>query len=119
MTSILVIEDSMVEAEQIVQCLRQSGYNVFNVTTAEAAKAILEKRTFDAIVTDIVLPGQSGFGFCRELRNHQEMADVPIIICSSKSSKIDKSWGMKQGASAYVTKPINPEELIQTLERFV
>lgn len=119
MASVLVIEDSAIEADQIMKCLQQSGFDALNVTTAEAAKAILEQKTFDAILTDVVLPGQSGFGFCRELRNYDKTANVPIIICSSKSSKIDKNWGMKQGASAYVTKPVNPEELIQTIRQFI
>ncbi|MGF1491902.1 MAG: response regulator transcription factor [Microcoleaceae cyanobacterium] len=118
MARVLVIEDSMTEAEQIISCLQQAEYEVISVTTAEAAKAILEQKTFDAILTDVVLPGQSGFGFCRELRNHQKTAEIPIIICSSKSSNIDKKWGLRQGASAYVTKPINPEELVQTLKQF-
>lgn len=118
MTSILVIEDNSTEADLMIGCLRQSGFDVHNVTTAEAAKALLEHKIFDAIVTDVVLPGQSGFGLCRELKNQNTTAHIPIIICSSKSAKIDKNWGLKQGASAYVTKPINREELVNTVRSF-
>lgn len=117
MTSILVIEDNSTEADLMIGCLRQSGYDVHNVTTAEAAKVLLEHKIFDAIVTDVVLPGQSGFGLCRELKNKNKTAHIPIVICSNKSAKIDKNWGLKQGAAAYVTKPIDREELIDTVKR--
>jgi len=119
MTSVLIVEDSPTEASILTECLQKSGFDVLNVTTAEAAKAILNQKNFDAILMDVVLPGQSGYGLCRELRNQENTANIPIIICSSKSGKIDQKWGMKQGASAYVAKPINKEEIVSTLKRLV
>jgi twitching motility two-component system response regulator PilH/chemotaxis family two-component system response regulator PixH len=119
MVSILIVEDSATEASLLVDCLQKSGFDVLNVNTAEAAKAILSQRNFDAIVMDVVLPGQSGFGLCRELKNQEKTANIPIIICSSKSEKIDKNWGLKQGAAAYVTKPINVDEIINTVKDVV
>ncbi|NES81601.1 MAG: response regulator [Moorea sp. SIO2B7] len=119
MATILVVEDSATESKIITDYLTQSGFDVRLVTTAEAAKAMLAQQSFDAIVLDVVLPGQSGFGLCRELKNQEKTSEIPIIICSSKSGKIDKKWGMKQGASAYVTKPIDKETLLQTLKSLV
>ncbi len=117
--NVLIVEDSPTEATLLTDCLQKSGYDVLNVTTAEAAKAILVQKNFDAILMDVVLPGQSGYSLCRELKNQENTANIPIIICSSKSEKIDQKWGMKQGASAYVTKPVNEEELVATLKKFV
>ncbi len=117
--NVLIVEDSPTEATLLTDCLQKSGYDVLNVTTAEAAKAILVEKNFDAILMDVVLPGQSGYSLCRELKNQENTANIPIIICSSKSEKIDQKWGMKQGASAYVTKPVNEEELVATLKKFV
>ncbi|MDE5069629.1 MAG: response regulator [Trichodesmium sp. St16_bin4-tuft] len=117
--SILMVEDSQTEATFLTECLKKSGYEVLNVTTAEAAKAMLETKNFDVILIDVVLPGQSGYSLCRELKNQKNTANIPIIICSSKSEKIDKKWGMKQGASAYVTKPVDQEKLVATLEKLV
>nr|WP_293109319.1 response regulator [Okeania sp. SIO2F4] len=117
--SVLIVEDSPTEATMLSECLQKSGFDVLNVTTAEAAKAILVQQNFDAILMDIVLPGQSGYSLCRELKNQQNTANIPIIICSSKSEKIDQKWGMKQGASAYVTKPVDQKELVATLEKLV
>ncbi|MGK7900475.1 MAG: response regulator transcription factor [Hormoscilla sp.] len=116
---ILVVEDSETAADILTKSLKKAHFDVTPVTTAEAAKAILEKKTFDAIVMDVVLPGQSGYGLCRDLKGKEKTAHIPIIICSSKSGKIDKSWGMKQGADAYITKPIDPEEMLETVRSVV
>lgn len=115
MVRVLIVEDSQMEANILNDCLRQSGFEVQTVTTAETAKAILERKSFDAILLDVVLPGQSGFSLCRELKNQENTAKIPIIICSIKSGKIDKNWALKQGASAYLTKPINTTEMLETL----
>ncbi len=119
MANILVIEDSAIEAKLLTDCLQKSGFHVLNVTTAEAAKAILAKQSFDAILVDVVLPGQSGFGLCRELKHQDNTANIPIIICSNKSEKIDKNWGLKQGASAYIAKPIKADEIVTTVKNLI
>ncbi len=119
MTSILIVEDNATEASLLVGCLQSSGFHVLSVTTAELAKEILSQREFDAILTDVVLPGQSGYGFCRDLKNQAKTADIPVIICSSKSETIDQKWGFKQGASAYISKPIIAEEIVKTVKDVV
>lgn len=119
MPTLLVVEDSPMETQIITDCLQKSGFSVIHVNTAEAAKAFLEQKQVDGIVMDVVLPGQSGFGLCRDLKSDEKTANVPIIMCSSKSEKMDKKWAIKQGASAYVTKPINTDELLQTVKQWV
>ena len=65
--SVLMVEDSHREATALTQCLKKSGYEVLNVGTAEAAKAMLREKNFDVILIDVVLPGQSGYSLYREL----------------------------------------------------
>lgn len=119
MKSILIVEDNATEASLLVKYLQSSGFDVLYVTTAEAAKAILEQKVFDVILTDVVLPGQSGYGFCREIKKKPKTAHVPVVICSSKAETIDQKWGLKQGASAYVSKPINQAEIIKTINEVI
>ncbi len=118
MATILVVEDTMTEAQFFSTSLQKAGFNITTVTTAEAAKAMLDQKRFDAILLDVVLPGQSGFGLCRDLKKSKQTCDIPVIICSSKSEKIDKAWGIKQGASAYLTKPVDEQELVATIRQF-
>lgn len=119
MATFLIVEDSPPQAQIINDCLQKAGYISLVVTTAEAAKAILDQKTVDGIILDVVLPGQSGFGLCRELKTQDKTAHIPIIICSSKSEKMDQKWALKQGASAYVTKPIDTNELLNTVKALV
>ena len=119
MATILVVEDSLTEAQFISSYLRQEGLTTIAVNTAEAAKVIISQQKIDAILLDVVLPGESGFGFCRKLKSEDKTSNIPVIICSSKSGKIDQTWGLKQGAAAYLTKPVNREELIQTVKRLI
>ena len=116
MTTVLVVEDTLSELELISNYLRESGYNVIIATDAKQAlsKALIQKP--DAIVTDVVMPGMSGFELCRKLKNNPDTQKLPVVICSSKNQEIDRLWGMKQGADLYVTKPFTREELVNAIE---
>lgn len=119
MATLLLVEDSPTEAQIITSCLENAGFSILKVTTAEAAKAILDQKTVDGIVLDVVLPGQSGFGLCREIKNEPKTKSIPVIMCSSKAEKMDKKWAEKQGADGYVTKPIDQDELLNTVRKWV
>jgi twitching motility two-component system response regulator PilH len=116
MGTILVVEDTRSEMELMSHYLRESGYIVINADSAREAlnKAIEQKP--DVIVTDVVMPGMSGFELCRSLKKNPVTAEVPIIICTSKDQEIDRLWGMKQGADAYVTKPFTREQLVRAVK---
>lgn len=119
MATILIVEDSPIEAQLLTDCLQQSGFDVLKVTTAEAGRAVLDKTRIDGIVLDVVLPGQSGFSFCRDVKQDETTADIPIIMCSSKAEKIDQKWGIRQGANAYLTKPFDKSEMVNTVRHWV
>jgi twitching motility two-component system response regulator PilH len=119
MITILVVEDTPSERELMSHYLRESGYTVINAVSAQEAlnKAIEQKP--DVIITDVVMPGMSGFELCRSLKKHPITEKVPIIICTSKNQEIDRLWGMKQGADAYITKPFTREQLVRSVKAIV
>jgi twitching motility two-component system response regulator PilH len=97
--------------------LKESGYNVIKTTGAkEALKKALSHNNLDVIVTDVVMPGMSGFELCRSLKRNPATQKVPIIICSSKNQEIDRLWAMRQGADAYITKPYTREQLLRAIK---
>ncbi len=116
MATVLVVEDTLSELELISNYLMNSGYNVIIASDAKDAfnKAIKEQP--DAVVTDVVMPGMSGFELCRKLKKNPATEQMPIIICSSKNQEIDRFWGMKQGADVYVTKPFTQEQLVRAVK---
>jgi two-component system, chemotaxis family, response regulator PixH len=119
MTTILIVEDTMSQAEIIGQTLRQGGYTTVIVNSSEEAKNHLKTQRPDAIVMDVVLPGISGFELCRELKDEPSTKQIPIVLCSTKDSPMDKFWGSKQGASNYLTKPIDADALLRAVQALV
>lgn len=114
--TILIVEDTPSEMELISHYLREDGYNVIGVVTAqEALNRSVEIRP-SVIITDVVMPGMSGFELCRSLKKHPVTETIPVIICTSKNQEIDRLWGMKQGANAYLTKPFTREQLIKAVK---
>lgn len=116
MGTILIVEDTPSEMELISHYLREGGYIVISAETAkEALNKAIEQQP-DIILTDVVMPGMSGFELCRSLKKNPATEKVPIVICSSKNLEIDRLWGMKQGADAYLTKPFTREQLIRVVK---
>mgnify|MGYP001797040218 FL=1 len=114
--TILVVEASTRELELISHYLNESGYKVIKATGGTEALKKLESEKPDAIITDVVMPGMSGFELCRSLKKNPETQKVPIVICSSKNQEIDRLWAMRQGADYYVTKPYTREELLRAIK---
>lgn len=108
---VLVVDDSKTELMFLTEILHQQGYQVRTAENAEQALAKLEEEKPDLILMDVVMPGQNGFQLTRSLARNTKFADVPIIMCTSKNQETDRVWGLRQGASDYITKPVNPQEL--------
>lgn len=113
---ILLVEDSPSELELINHYLQNTDYLIINATGAKEALQIAIEEQPDVIITDVVMPGMSGFELCRSLKRNPATANITIIISSSKNQAIDKLWGMKQGASVYLTKPYSREQLLNVIE---
>jgi len=113
---ILLVEDSPSELELINHYLQNTDYAIINATGAREALQIAIEEQPDVIITDVVMPGMSGFELCRSLKRNPATANIAIIISSSKNQAIDKLWGMKQGANIYLTKPYSREQLLNVIE---
>jgi chemotaxis family two-component system response regulator PixH len=116
MRTVLVVEDTPSEMELLTHYLRESGYSVIGAISANEALSKAVELKPDVIVTDVVMPGMSGFELCRNLKKNPETQKVPIIICTSKGQEIDRLWGMRQGADVYITKPFTREQLIRAVQ---
>jgi chemotaxis family two-component system response regulator PixH len=115
----LVVEDSLTDMQILTCCLQQEGMNVLTATSGEEALTKISSQKPDIVILDIVLPGCSGFEVCRELKDAASTSNIPIIICSTKNGEMDKFWGLKQGADAYIAKPIDQEYFVSTVKRLI
>ena len=106
---VLIVDDSKTEQMFMSSIMQKNG---MTVSVADAAMAELARNKPDLILMDVVMPGKNGFQLTRQISKDPRFADVPIVICTSKTQQTDMVWGMRQGARAYITKPINPAELL-------
>lgn len=119
MSTILLVEDSLTESQRLTQYLQQSGLTVVSVGSVEEAQEKLHHQTPDLIVLDVILPGQSGFELCHELKTNPGTISIPVVICSSKGTKADQLWGNLLGADAYLPKPIDQLKFVQTIQQLI
>lgn len=112
---ILVVDDSPTERYFLSELLTRHGYTVSVAENAEDAGSKLKSSLPDLILMDVVMPGQNGFQFTRELSRDPATQAIPVIMCTSKSQQTDRIWGLRQGARDYVTKPVKAEELLEKI----
>lgn len=119
MSTVLLVEDSLTEAEVLTVYLRQLGLTVIGVQSGEEAEAQLRLQKPDLVILDVILPGQSGFELCHSLKTNDATKQIPIVICSSKGTEVDRLWGSMLGANAYLAKPVDRQKLMQIVQQFI
>src|SRR5436305_8983354 len=116
---ILVVADSATDLAVISMPLRRDGYTVLTAADGDGALAELEREKPDLLLLDVIMPGINGFQLCRNLRRDPRWGQLPIILVTSKDQDVDRQWGMRQGASDYLTKPFGAEQLLAAVRRFL
>ncbi|WP_353932010.1 response regulator [Okeanomitos corallinicola TIOX110] len=119
MSTVLVVEDGLTDMEIISRYLQQAGYSVISATSSDEAQEKIDKNKPDVILLDVILPGKSGYEICRELQNNPSTSQIPVVFCSTKNTDVDKMWGNMLGAKAYLSKPVQKEELEETLKKLI
>lgn len=106
---ILIIDDEWNMRNLIRVFLGKQGFSVTEAATGFEALSILEKRFFDLVILDIMMPGMDGWEVCRTIR---KTFNVPILMLTARTDTKDKVNGLQMGADDYLIKPFDPEELI-------
>ena len=116
MTHVLIVDDSPTETHVLKQILAKEGYEVSTAPNGEEGIARAKEIKPDVVLMDVVMPGLNGFQATRQLRKDPITEHIPVIIVTTKDQQTDKMWGMRQGASEYLTKPVEPQTLIGTIK---
>lgn len=120
MKKILVTEDSAAMRGLIVSTLEaMGGYEVFEAGNGFEALRMLPREKVDLVITDINMPDINGLELVNFCRNNPEYRHTPLIIISTEGSERDREKGMALGASAYLVKPFQPEELQHLVRRLL
>ncbi len=115
MAKVLIVDDSPTETHKLTSMLEKHGHSVVSAGNGTAGVSCAKAELPDVVLMDVVMPGLNGFQATRQLSKAKETANIPVIMVTTKDQETDRVWGMRQGAKAYLTKPIEESELIKTI----
>jgi len=110
---ILVVDDDAEIRDLLREYLQKEGYRVTAVPDGKGLRTAVETSRPDAVILDLMLPGEDGLALCRELRARSQ---VPIIMLTARGDETDRIVGLELGADDYVPKPFNPRELLARIK---
>ena len=117
MTNILLIEDDVAFCKMLEKFLTRKGYNVAATFSAEEAKTSIKSNKFDLIITDLRLPNYDGIALMTEFKT--TYSNIPVILMTGYSDVNTAVKAIKYGASDYISKPFNPDEVLLIIENVI
>jgi two-component system NtrC family sensor kinase len=117
MIRVLLVEDSPTQAQQMTWLLQEEGFLVTAVGDAEEGLRRLAQETFDVVLTDLMLPGASGFDLCRQIKAQPRWRHLVVVVLTSQADPINVLRGLEAGADGFMTKERAPHEIVGRLRR--
>lgn len=114
---VLIVDDSPTETFVLTEILKRHGFEVINAQNADQGLSLARDRHPDLVLMDVVMPGLNGFQATRQLARDPDTASIPVVMVSTKSQETDRVWALRQGARAYLTKPVDERLLLQTIRQ--
>ncbi len=116
---ILITEDDF-ENQKFLKLLLKKDFEVSVCDSADSFFSILESKKFDLILMDISLKGsKNGLDLTKEVRQHPDYKDIPIVCLSAHAFKIDRDNALEAGVNVFLTKPIENNLLLTTLQGII
>lgn len=116
---ILVVDDSLTQLTSLKLSLVKYGYEVLTANNGEEGIFVAYEHLPDLIVADIIMPQIDGYQFCRLLKNDERTKHIPIILLTQLNQRLDKFWGLRTGANAFLNKDKDLTKLASTVENFL
>lgn len=117
--NVMVVEDNEKNRKLMRVVLKAKGYNIIEAATGEEALNLLKNQKPDIILMDIQLPGIDGLTLIKQIKASVLTKDIPIIAVTAYAMKGDEQKILDTGCNAYVSKPINTQELPLIVEKYI
>jgi two-component system chemotaxis response regulator CheY len=114
---ILIVDDSASMRQMVSFALSSAGYKVEEAEDGVAALARARLQKYHAVVTDVNMPNMDGIALIRELRQLPDYRFTPLLMLTTESAADKKSEGKAAGATGWLVKPFNPEQLVATVQK--
>lgn len=116
---ILVVEDSLTQAEQLKFMLEKKEYRVTIANDGVQALEYINNSMPDLVVTDILMPKMNGYELCQKIKEDEKLKHIPVILLTSLSDPIDVIQGLKSKADNFITKPYNERFLLSRIQHML
>ncbi|MGP1562050.1 MAG: hybrid sensor histidine kinase/response regulator [Helicobacteraceae bacterium] len=119
--TVLIVDDSKTDREIMKKSIAPLGINYIEAVDGQDALNILKsnEHDIDACLVDIEMPRMDGYTLAGEIKKYTRFKNLPLIACTSRTSKTDRMRGIEVGMSEYVTKPYSPEYLMNVVRRSI
>ena len=117
MKNIFIVDDIKVNLKILEVLLTRNGYNTISALSGKIALGLLQTKSVDLIISDILMPEMDGFQFCRLCKLDENLKHIPFVFYSSIQSEAEaRKLARKVGAQAFITKPADPAMLLKTID---
>lgn len=117
MGKILAVDDSASMRQMVSFTLKGAGYEVEQATDGVEALALAKSAQFDLVLSDVNMPNMDGLTLTKELRTLPAYKFTPILVLTTEAGSDKKQEGKSAGATGWIVKPFNPDQLLSTVKR--
>jgi len=115
--SILAVDDSASMRQMVSFTLKGAGYTVVEAVDGVDALNKASTQKFDCVVTDVNMPNKDGITLIRDLRGLPDYKFIPMLMLTTESGMDKKQAGKAAGATGWIVKPFNPDQLLKTIKK--
>jgi len=119
MKRILAVDDSASMRQMVSFTLKTAGFDVTEAKDGSEALAIAKQQDFDAVISDVNMPIMDGITLIRELRSLPSYKFTPLLMLTTESGLDKKVEGKAAGATGWIVKPFNPEQLLAVIKKVI
>jgi two-component system, chemotaxis family, chemotaxis protein CheY len=115
--TILAVDDSASMRQMVAFTLKGAGYNVVEAVDGADALNKAKAQAFDCVVTDVNMPNKDGIELIRDLRALPNYKFIPMLMLTTEAGTDKKQQGKDAGATGWIVKPFNPDQLLKTIKK--
>jgi two-component system chemotaxis response regulator CheY len=116
-TTILAVDDSASMRQMVAFTLKGAGYQVVEATDGQDALNKAKAQKFGLVITDVNMPTMDGISLIKELRGLADYKFTPLLMLTTESATDKKQQGKAAGATGWIVKPFNPDQLLATVKK--
>ena len=117
--TVLVVDDSTSMRQMVAYTMKEAGFEVIEGSNGQEGLSRVQGKAVNLVITDLNMPVMDGMTMIRQLRTKAEYKFTPILMLTTESQQEKKAEGKAAGATGWIVKPFNPEQLLQVVGKVV